>query len=140
MVTQLEKELTEEVPLVAELGQLAPKIEETRAIIANIANLDKGIRSAQEVAKDVSDEYVTLGLARNYDALNSLYNTLITAIGKKYKIAANGIQKYIKSEDLIPYNFALNWLERKVRGFVIAFKDKIRKLGQYAIGLSERYA
>lgn len=140
MVEELEKELTEPVNLVNELSQIAPKIEEARNIIANIVRLDKEIRDAQQLAKGVPTPLGAVGLAKAYDTVLSIYNTLIKAIGKKYKIFANGVQKYIQPEDLTPYKSALNWLERKVRGWVITFKDELIELGYYILGLPKKYA
>jgi len=139
MVEVLEKELMAEPTLLEQtLGEVAPKIEEAKEIISNVANLGKSVRTVQEITKKVTDATGTLTIALNYDSILSVYNKVKDVIGKKYKIAVDGLKVIIKPEALEPYKNGINWIRRKLDGFRIAYKNELIELGSYAIALPEK--
>jgi len=126
----LEKYLTEPIPLMKDLPELGKKIAEYTKDIQSIGQYENVSSTSVKTAKDPGSHNPAgvMGLYQMYKALLEGLEERKTKIGKGYEIIVNGITARVDSKETVDiWQYRLGWLEKAIGALAFIYKDDIKK-------------
>lgn len=126
----LEKYLTEPIPLMKDLPELSKKMNEYFKDIQTIDQYEKMSSVSVQTAKDPESHnaHGVMGLYSMYKALLSGLDERKQKIGSGYDITVDGITTHVDPAETVGiWEYRLGWLEKALEGLAFIYKDDLKK-------------